>query len=99
MRIFADANSMFNLLKEKPYEKTSFYCKCNRTGDTHQPKRMSNQVDEIEVGEILAETARKVGGYTYSISSTHPYGTWNTEMGYGLLDAYAAVQEAKARLN
>ena len=49
---------------------------------------MSNQVDEIEVGEILAETARK-----------HPYGTWNTEMGYGLLDAYAAVQEAKARLN
>ena len=44
---------------------------------------MSNQVDEIEVGEILA----------------HPYGTWNTEMGYGLLDAYAAVQEAKARLN
>lgn len=69
---------MFNLLKEKPYEKTSFYCKCNRTGDTHQPKRMSNQVDEIEVGEILAETARKVGGYTYSVSSTHPYGTWNT---------------------
>lgn len=59
----------------------------------------SNQVDEIEVGEILAETARKVGGYTYSVSSTHPYGTWNTEMGYGLLDAYAAVQEAKARLN
>ena len=52
---------------------------------------MSNQVDEIEVGEILAETARKVGGYTYSVSSTHPYGTWNTEMGYGLLDAYAKL--------
>ena len=60
---------------------------------------VNDDLTNEEVGEILAETARKVGGYTYSVSSTHPYGTWNTEMGYGLLDAYAAVQEAKARLN
>ena len=60
---------------------------------------VNDNLTNEEVGEILAETARKVGGYTYSESDDHPYATWNSEMGYGLLDAYAAVQEAKARLN
>ena len=45
--------------------------------------------------DIIERTARKVGGYSYTTVSGRPNGTWNAEMGYGLVDAYAAVQEAK----
>lgn len=51
-----------------------------------------------EVKEILAKTARKVGGYSYIKYSDKPYGTWNKEMGYGLVDAEAAVKAAKQKL-
>lgn len=47
-----------------------------------------------DVIDIIEKTARKVGGYSYSTVSGRPNGTWNYEMGYGLVDAYAAVQEA-----
>ena len=47
-----------------------------------------------EVNEIIQSTARKVGGYNYSNTLGKPDGTWNVEMGYGLVDAYAAVLEA-----
>ncbi|MBR1565018.1 MAG: S8 family peptidase [Paludibacteraceae bacterium] len=46
---------------------------------------------------IIESTAQKVGSYTYSTTSGRPNGTWNNEMGYGLVDAYAAVQEAQRR--
>ena len=48
----------------------------------------------VGVIDIIEKTARKVGGYSYSKVSGRPNGTWNNEMGYGLVDAYAAVQEA-----
>ena len=48
----------------------------------------------VGVIDIIEKTARKVGGYSYSTVSGRPNGTWNNEMGYGLVDAYAAVQEA-----
>ena len=47
-----------------------------------------------EVDRIIKGTAQKIGGYTYSYSSQHPIGSWNNEMGYGLLDAAAAVEQA-----
>jgi subtilisin family serine protease len=49
-----------------------------------------------EVRNIIESTTRKVRTdlYTYSTTSGHPNGTWNNEMGYGLVDAYAAVQAA-----
>lgn len=47
-----------------------------------------------EARNIIESTAQKVGGYTYSTISGHTNGTWNNEMGYGLLDAYAAVVKA-----
>lgn len=40
----------------------------------------------------------KVGGYSYQSSSEHPNGTWNNEVGYGLVNAYAAVKEAQKTL-
>ena len=48
-----------------------------------------------QVRNIIEQTSQKVGGYPYTRSATHPNGTWNNEMGYGLVDAYAAVQMAQ----
>ena len=45
-----------------------------------------------EVTDIIESTARKAGGYNYQITSGIPNGTWNSQMGHGVLDAYAAVQ-------
>ena len=46
-----------------------------------------------EVGDIINSTARKVGPYLYD--SIAPNGNWDFEMGYGLVDAYAAVKMAQ----
>lgn len=45
------------------------------------------------VAEIIESTARKVSAdwYTYTNDSIHKSGTWNEELGYGLIDAGAAV--------
>ena len=47
-----------------------------------------------QVRDIIESTAQKVSGYNYQITSGRPNGTWNNEMGYGLVNAYAAVQAA-----
>ena len=51
-----------------------------------------------EVRDIIEKTAQKVRPdlYRYNSDQSHSNGTWNNEMGYGLVDAYAAVQMAKA---
>ncbi len=49
-----------------------------------------------QVRDIIEKTAQKVGNYNYSEQPDRPNGTWNNEMGYGLVDAYAAVQLAQA---
>ncbi len=46
------------------------------------------------VRRILNETAQKVGGYNYQITSGHHYGTWNSQTGYGVVDAYKALKVA-----
>ena len=47
-----------------------------------------------QLRRIIEKTARKVGGYTYRQDNLHSNGTWNEEMGYGLVDAHAAVLNA-----
>ncbi|MFN0049428.1 MAG: S8 family peptidase [Cytophagales bacterium] len=47
-----------------------------------------------EVVYIIEKTAQKTGGYNYQPNVGHPNGTWNQEVGHGLLDAYAALQLA-----
>ena len=51
-----------------------------------------------EVAAIIESSARKVRPdlYTYQNDNVHANGTWNSEVGYGLLDASAAVDIAKA---
>lgn len=45
-----------------------------------------------QVTEILARTATKLPAYSYS--TTKSYGTWNDEVGYGLVNCYDAVNRA-----
>jgi len=48
-----------------------------------------------QVTDIIEQTAQKVGNYTYAVTAGRPNGTWNNEMGYGLVDAHAAVLMAQ----
>jgi subtilisin family serine protease len=47
-----------------------------------------------QVANIIEQTAQKVGGYSYTTTTGRPNGTWHNEMGYGLLNAFAAVTAA-----
>ncbi|MCF8245794.1 MAG: S8 family serine peptidase [Saprospiraceae bacterium] len=51
---------------------------------------------QVQARQILESTCDKVGGYTYSTVSGHPNGTWTNQLGYGRLNALAAVQAAGA---
>lgn len=48
---------------------------------------------ETQARDILESTCDKAGGYTYTAGS--PNGTWSNELGYGRVNAYAAVQAAQ----
>lgn len=48
-----------------------------------------------QVKYILESTAQKTGGYNYTTEAGYPNGTWNTNMGYGLVDAFMAVKKAQ----
>ncbi len=50
-----------------------------------------------QVEDILESTTQKVRTdlYTYSTTAGRPNGTWNNEVGYGLVDAEAAVNMAQ----
>ena len=50
-----------------------------------------------QVADIIETTAREVGNYDYDIHPNRPNGRWHREMGYGLVDAYAAVLAAKTK--
>lgn len=47
--------------------------------------------------EILIKNAKKVGPYTYTTIPGSTY-KWNKEMGYGIPDTYASIQEALSLL-
>lgn len=51
-----------------------------------------------DVNDIIESTAQKTRAdlYGYSTTTGRPNGTWHLEMGYGLVDAFAAVQTAIA---
>ena len=50
-----------------------------------------------QVADIIETTAQKVGGYDYAPQEGRPNGKWHQEMGYGLVDAYAAVLAAQPK--
>lgn len=57
------------------------------------------ELKNTEIADILEMTAQKIDtiNYIYTTTSNRPNGKWNNEMGYGLVDAYAAVMEAQKR--
>lgn len=57
---------------------------------------VNNKLTNVQVATIIEQTARKTGLYSYTSKSDRPNGTWNKYMGYGLVDAAAAVKKAKA---
>lgn len=46
--------------------------------------------DEVE--DIIELSAAKIGGYAYANTLGRPNGTWDDEMGYGIIDVDAALQ-------
>ena len=50
-----------------------------------------------EVVNIIESTTQKVGILRYAPTEDRPNGTWNEEMGYGLVDAYASVLAAQPK--
>lgn len=53
---------------------------------------MNNSFTQKQAHDIICKTAKKVGGYTYATNSGKNNGSWHSEMGYGLVDAFAATQ-------
>lgn len=49
------------------------------------------------VNDLIESTARKIGNGTYSSNADRPNGTWRSDMGYGLLDAEAALKKLLLR--
>ncbi|MDR0614284.1 MAG: S8 family serine peptidase, partial [Dysgonamonadaceae bacterium] len=54
---------------------------------------MNPELTQQDVFNIINSTARKAGGYSYQITAGISNGTWNAQMGHGVLDAYAAVRD------
>jgi hypothetical protein len=50
------------------------------------------ELTEMQVRDILKNSCRKTGGYVYNADG------WSTELGYGVIDMFAAVTQAAATL-
>lgn len=58
---------------------------------------VNSNLTREEVKEILESTADKIGGYSYNLGDGEkPHLTWDSEVGYGRLNACKAVMLAKA---
>ena len=53
-------------------------------------------LSEYELRTRLFTSCEKVGGYAYNNNSSYPFTTWSTQMGYGRVNAFLAVQSASA---
>ncbi len=47
---------------------------------------------QTQVRQAIESTCTKLSGYAYSNNTSHPYGTWNNQVGHGLINAYAAIE-------
>lgn len=91
-----------DLLKSYGYDKSDYYMKfdgtsaaCPHVAATAAMVISANpQLTGKQVRDIIESTAQKVGGYSYKTTANRDNGTWNNEMGYGLINVYAAVVKA-----
>ncbi|MEH6659620.1 S8 family serine peptidase [Leeuwenhoekiella marinoflava] len=54
----------------------------------------NQNLTQHEAREILERNVDKVSGYSYITKSGQPNGTWNSQVGYGRINAKKAVEEA-----
>lgn len=54
------------------------------------------QLSADEIRYLIESTAHRISIYNYQTFPEHPNGAWTNSVGYGVLDAYAAVQGAVA---
>jgi subtilisin family serine protease len=54
---------------------------------------------QAQVRQAIESTCTKLSGYSYSTNSNHPNGTWNEEVGHGLVNAYQAVYSVAPRID
>lgn len=53
---------------------------------------MNPCLTQHQVADIIEKTAQKIGGYGYAVTGGRDNGTWDDEMGYGLIDIDAAMR-------
>ena len=56
-------------------------------------------LSQKEVHDIIERTATKLPNYDFSNISGHSNGTWNNEVGYGMVNAIAAMEVACQEIN
>jgi uncharacterized repeat protein (TIGR02543 family) len=47
-----------------------------------------------QVRQAIESSCTKLSGYTFSNNSNHPNGTWNNEVGHGMVNAFLALAKA-----
>ncbi|MDD2283887.1 MAG: S8 family serine peptidase [Paludibacter sp.] len=52
-----------------------------------------------QVRDVIEQTTQKVGNYSYTTTVGRPNGIWHEQMGYGLVNAYAAVYAVAPRIS
>jgi hypothetical protein len=55
-------------------------------------------LSQREVSRIIHKTAKKIGNYVYTSDANKPNGSWNEEVGYGMIDAYEAIRQSYCNL-
>ncbi|HEX2899032.1 MAG TPA: S8 family serine peptidase, partial [Bacteroidia bacterium] len=53
---------------------------------------MNPCLTQHQVTDIIEKTSQKIGGYGYAVTGGRDNGTWDDEMGYGLIDVDAALR-------
>ncbi|RYY44589.1 MAG: hypothetical protein EOO06_17880 [Chitinophagaceae bacterium] len=57
---------------------------------------VNSNFTQAQVREILERTAKKGGGYSYSMAPGQPNGTWTSELGHGMVNAKNALLAAQS---
>lgn len=60
---------------------------------------VNSNLTNTQVDRIIKGTAQKIGSYSYDYSPNQPIGSWDMQVGHGLIDAAAAVEQAQNSLN
>ncbi|MDR2585839.1 MAG: S8 family serine peptidase [Prevotellaceae bacterium] len=52
----------------------------------------------IQVRNAIESTCVKLSGYTFATNPSYPNGTWNNQVGHGLINSYAAINSVAPKI-